>query len=211
MSLERMEHGDVVFVEPRNDLRVIVSVPGRYSLADQRNARGERRVFACRAVYLSAHEIGIAGPVSGKVGERVIANIDHLGKVEGPIARQLTRGFMMKIAANAERREALAAKIEWLEDYKNHDASNRRADERIVPENLYSKLVFADGSIETCLILNLSVSGAAISAETVPEIRTVLAVGSVVGRVVRHFEGGFAVQFIERQNRGAVEAAVTGE
>jgi hypothetical protein len=211
MSLERVEFGDVVFAAPRNDVRVIVSVPGRYSLADQRNARGERRIFACRAVYLSAREIGIAGPVNGNLGERVIANIDHLGKVEGRIARLLTRGFMMNVVADADRRGALAAKIEWLENYKNHDTANRRVDERIVPENLYSKLVFADGSVETCLVLNLSTSGVAVSADTVPDIKTVLAVGSVVGRVVRHFEGGFAIQFIGRQNRDTVAAMVTGE
>jgi hypothetical protein len=45
----------------------------------------------------------------------------------------------------------------------------------------------------------------------VPDIRAVLAVGSVVGRVVRHFVGGFAVQFIERQSRDTVEALVLGE
>jgi hypothetical protein len=45
----------------------------------------------------------------------------------------------------------------------------------------------------------------------VPETGTVLAVGSVVGRVVRHFVGGFAVQFIERQSRETVEAMAMGE
>jgi hypothetical protein len=44
----------------------------------------------------------------------------------------------------------------------------------------------------------LSVAGAAIAAATAPEIGTVLNVGSVVGRVVHHFAGGFGVQFIER-------------
>jgi hypothetical protein len=212
MSLEgQLEFGDIVVVDPTDDIRVIVSVPGRYSLADQRNARGERRVFACRAVYLSPYEIGLAGPVNGKLGERVIANIDHLGKVEGPITRLLAGGFMMNIAASGEKRGVLATKIEWLENFKNHDTPNRRASERIVPANPHSKLTFADGSIETCLVLDLSVSGVAISADTMPDMRAVLAVGSVVGRVVRHFAGGFAVKFIEHQDRDSVEAMVIDE
>jgi hypothetical protein len=209
MSLDQVEFGDVVIVECQRDIRIIVNVPGRYSLADRRNARGERRVFACRAVYLSPHEIALAAPVNGKVGERVIANIDHFGKLEGPIARLLTRGFVMSIPASQEKRGEIAAKIEWLEDYKNHDTPNRRADERFAPANPYSNLVFADGRVETCLVIDLSVSGARISADTVPDIKSVLAVGSVVGRVVRHFVGGFAVQFIERQSRDTVEAMVS--
>lgn len=212
MALEdEIKSSDVVFVEPRRDVRVIVRVPGRYSLADQRDRRGERRVFACHAVYLSAHEMALAAPVSGKIGERVIAHIDHLGKLEGPITRLIKGGFMMNIAAGEAKRGGLVAKIEWLENFKNHDAPNRRDSERIIPTNRYSKVVFADGSVETCLVLDYSATGAAVSADTVPEIKTVLAIGSIVGQVVRHFGGGFAVRFIQRQSPDTVESAVISE
>jgi hypothetical protein len=43
----------------------------------------------------------------------------------------------------------------------------------------------------------MSVSGAAVSADIIPEMGMPLAVGTVVGRVVRQFAGGFAIQFIE--------------
>jgi hypothetical protein len=211
MSLNETEFGDVVFAERRRDVRIIVSIPGRYSLSDRRDARGERRVFACRAVNVSPHAIALATPVNGNVGERVFAQIDHLGKLEGPVVRPLERGFVMNIVASEEERDRLAAKIEWLESYKNHDAQDQRADGRTVPANPYSKMVLSDGSVETCLVLDLSVSGAAISADTVPEVGTVLAIGRVVGRVVRHFVGGFGVQFVERQNPHMVEAMVIRE
>ncbi|HZC54578.1 MAG TPA: hypothetical protein VE396_00840 [Xanthobacteraceae bacterium] len=51
-------------------------------------------------------------------------------------------------------------------------------------------------------------AGAAISAQTVPKIGTVLALATIVSRVVRHFDGGFAVRFIERQNLQHIEARV---
>jgi hypothetical protein len=194
----QLELDDLVFVAPKEEIRIFVSVSGRYSLADRGNARGERVEVACRAVYVSPSEIALAGPVDGKVGERVIAHIDHLGKVEGLITRLITGGFMMSVAASDEGRGEFAAKIEWLESYKNHDTPNRRAHERAAPQNLHSKLIFADGRIEKCRILDLSVSGAAIAAATAPDIGTFLGVGSVVGRVVRHFAGGFGVQFVER-------------
>jgi hypothetical protein len=208
MSLEEANFGDVVFVERRTDVRIIVNIAGRFSLADRRNQRGERRVFACRAVNLSPRAIALASPISVKTGDRVIAQIDHLGKLQGPVARPLERGFVMNIIANEEERDRLADKIEWLEKNKNHDAPDLRSEQRVVPENPYSRMILPDGSNETCLVLDLSISGAALSAATIPEIGTVLAIGSVVGRVVRHFEGGFAVQFIQRQSCENVEAIV---
>jgi hypothetical protein len=211
MSLEEIELGDLVFVERRHDIRVIVNIPGRFSLSDRRDKRGERRVFACRAVNVSAQAVALTSPVSGKVGERVIAHIDHLGKLEGVLVRQLDRGFVMSISASDEERDKLAGKIEWLEKHKNHEATDKRGDERVAPASPYSQMILPDGSRETCLVLDLSVSGAAISADTVPDMGTVVAIGVLVGRVVRHFDGGFAVQFVERQSRHTVEALVIRE
>lgn len=208
MLLNETGFRDLAFGERGLDVRIIVSIPGRYSLSDRRDARGERRVFACRAINVSPRAIALAGPVTGKLGERVLAHIDHLGKLEGLIIRILERGFVISVSASEDERERLAAKIKWLENYKNHDANDQRTDERTVPANPYSTMILADGSMESCVVLDLSGSGVAISADTVPEVGTVLAIGSVVGRVARHFLGGFGVEFIERQNRDIVESMV---
>jgi hypothetical protein len=200
-----VDDDDVVWVDRRDDVRVIVSIPGLFSLADRRDARGERRVFSCRAVNLSSRAVALACAVNGKLGDRVIAHIEHLGKLDGSIIRVLERGFVMSITATAEEQEKLAAKIEWLEKFKDHDESDQRADRRFAPANPYSQIMLPDGSIQTCLVIDLSISGAALSAEAVPDIGTVLAVGTIVGRVVRHLEGGFAVQFIERQSADEIE------
>jgi hypothetical protein len=196
---------DVVWVDRRQDARIVVSIPGQFSLADRRDMRGERRVFSCRAINVSSHAIALASAVSGKVGDRVIAEIEHLGKLKGSIMRVLERGFIMNIIATAEEREKLATKIEWLGKFKDHDEGDRRAQRRFAPANPYSQIMLPDGSTQTCLVVDLSVTGAALSAEAVPDIGTVLAVGKVVGRVVRHFEGGFAVEFTERQSPDEIE------
>ena len=107
----------------------------------------------------------------------------------------------MKIEQTAEESEALAVKINYFEDIKNHDSPERRRAKRIVPRNRNSKLIWPDGKIEPCLIVDLSTSGAAISADTIPEIGTVLALGRLVGRVVRLFEGGFAIRFTDEVRR----------
>jgi hypothetical protein len=61
-------------------------------------------------------------------------------------------------------------------------------------------LILADGSVHGCFIIDISSSGAAISAEIQPPMGTPLAIGSCVGRVIRNFETGFAVRFLDRQN-----------
>jgi hypothetical protein len=45
----------------------------------------------------------------------------------------------------------------------------------------------------------------AAHSDATPELGTVLAVGKVVGRVVRHFPGGFAVKFVSLQDPRIVE------
>src|SRR2546426_3704967 len=85
MLPEQLERGDLALIEGRRDIRIIINLPGRYSLADRRDARGERRQFACRTVNISKDAMVLAAPVNGKLGERVIADIDELGRLQGNV------------------------------------------------------------------------------------------------------------------------------
>jgi hypothetical protein len=207
MLPEQPERGNLSLIERGRGVPIICLL-GRYSLADRRDARGERRQFACRTVNISKHAMALAAPVNGKSGERVIAHIDGLGRLQGNVDRLLERGFVMTIVANDEERAALGDKIEWLDKHKNLEAPDGRIHKRFMPENPYSTLLLQDGTIMTCLVIDVSVSGAAISADTVPEIGTVLAVGKAIGRVVRCFAGGFAVKFVDLYRLDSVEALV---
>jgi hypothetical protein len=57
-------------------------------------------------------------------------------------------------------------------------------------------------------VIDMSVTGAAVSSEFQPALGTPLAVGRTVGRVVRHFAEGFAVQFVEQQDIEQLERMV---
>src|SRR5260370_42580063 len=187
MLADQAQPGDLQIVERRRESCIFVSVPGRYALAEHRNARGERREFACRAVNISESEIALAAPVSGRLGERVIAHVDCLGRIEGAIIRNLSRGFVMSIAASEEERFRLIDKIEWIEKHKNHDVPDRRARGRFVPTAPYSRLLLADGMVMTCLVIDLSETGAAVSADLDPQLWTGLSGRTIVGPPGRHF------------------------
>lgn len=147
----------------------------------------------------------LIGPVTGPIGERVIAQFDEFGNLEGQIIRLADDGFVMSLILTQEQRDRLAAKILWLEKRKHSNLPDGRIHKRIIPKRAHSTVMLADGSMHGCFVIDMSVSGAAVSAEIYPKLGDVLAVGRIIGRVVRMFREGFAVRFIELQDPAALE------
>jgi hypothetical protein len=194
--------------ERPRDVRIIVHISASFSVAKRRAAGGARPEFACRAVNLCAHEVALTSPVGVKPGDEIVAHIDHIGRLEGTVLRLLSQGFVLGINADDSAREKLRCRIEWLEKHKNFDALDGRSKPRFIPRNPRAKIIFADGTVEKCLILDLSASGASISAGKTPKVDSVLAIETNVSRVVRCFEGGFAVKFVEMLNDDEVRTRV---
>jgi hypothetical protein len=180
---------------------VDLCLPGRYSLANRRDMKGNRREFACRTTRVSPFQMKVDVPVIGSKGERVISYFGEFGKLDGFITDIFDGGFLFELAVTRARREMLANKMTWL-DKRQKDPAMRdaRTQDRIVPESPHSTLIFADGSALGCFVIDMSASGAAVSADVQPEVGTPLAVGASVGRVVRHFREGFAVRFAQQQD-----------
>jgi len=201
-----MPDNDLAMIGRPREAAVTVSLQGEYWLWNSRDMAGELKRFACRAISISPHAVALVAPVRGSTGEWVSADIEHFGRLDGGIGRPLDhRGFIMNIVATADERRKLAAKVEWYGKYKNSGAVDRRTHPRSAVEYPFSTLLFADGAIMSCLVTDFSASGVAVSADSAPEIGTVLAVGKVVGRVNRLFPGGFAVNFIDVQEPQSVE------
>jgi hypothetical protein len=197
---------EVPAYERRDDVRVIVNLPGRYMLASRRNLKGERCEFACRIVNISLAGMALSAPVPGPIGERVIVYSEHFGRLHGAITRLMTTGFVMSIAANPLTREKLGAKLDWLEKQKESpELTDSRRHARVMPKNPMATLLLADGSTVSCLVIDFSDSGVAVSADLYPALGTPLAVGKMVGRVVRRFAEGFAVEFTEKTSLAEVE------
>jgi hypothetical protein len=188
---------------------VNIAVGGRYSLANWFDHEGNKRDFACRTTRVSPFEMLISVPVVGRVGDHVVSYFSDFGRMDGWITDTVAGGFLLELAIEKARREKFANKLAWLER-REKDASVREArnQKRIVPVNPHSSLVFADGSSQDCFVIDVSSSGAAVSAPVLPRIGTPLAVGTCVGRVVRHFREGFGVKFVELQNAARLEQLV---
>jgi len=182
-----------------------VRLGGRYSLANRRDMQGNRREFACRTSRVSPFQMMISVPVVGAVGERVISYFGEFGKLDGWVSQHVQGGFLIDLAVPREKRAQLAGKLSWLEKQQKETVIDARAQERIIPENPHSTLIFADGSTLGCFVIDMSATGAAISAELQPAIGAPLALGRSVGRVIRHFAEGFAVKFERPVDRDHLE------
>ena len=175
-------------LDRREYRRHVISLPGRYMLADQRE-------FPCRTVALSPEFASLAVPVRGEIGERIIAYIERFGRIEGEITRLTDSGFAMSIAAAPELRDKLAATLAWLCDRGEARISEERRYHRVVPKNPFTSLTLADGTFIPCRLLNVSLSGAAVATDAEPAVGTPVRLGAIEATVVRHFEGGLGVDF----------------
>jgi PilZ domain len=188
---------------------VNITLSGHYTLAKWFDAQGKPRTFACRTSRVSPFRMMVAVPVVGKLGDRITPYFGDFGKLEGVISDTVPGGFLLELDMNTSVRKKFASKLTWLEKkLKNPSIPDGRKQARIIPANPRSSLTFADGSTSSCFVIDMSVSGAAVSAEVQPEIGMPLAVGACIGRVVRRLPDGFAVKFVETQNRDDLERRV---
>jgi hypothetical protein len=193
MSMPQVKRKYLPLAEERRRFqRVKINLLGRYMLAD-------RSEFPCQVINMSPGGMALIAPVTGKPGERVISYIDHLGRIEGKIARTFENGFAMTIAASARKRDKLAAQLTWL------------ANRHIL--NPLARLILPNGNNVSCRIIDLSQSGAAIAVapELRPDVGAVVTVGKTQGRVVRHIDDGFAIEFTRLQHPDFLEESVTGQ
>ena len=172
--------------------RVKISVLGRYMLAN-------RSEFPCQVLEMSPGDAVVIAPVAGNPGEKVIAYLDHLGRVEGSILESIDGGFTMDVAASPRKRDKMAAQLTWLANKDILNLPEDRRHERVVPDNRHSTVVLDDGRRYNCKIIDISLSGAAIELAVRPAMGTPVTLGRMRARVVRHFQDGVTVEFASSQ------------
>jgi hypothetical protein len=205
----RFPRGAVSVEQFLNQRAVNVAVDGRYTLPNWYDPQGKPRSFACRTSRVSPFRMMVAVPVVGKIGDRLSTYFGDFGRLDGHISDTVSGGFLLDLAISYAEREKLAGKLTWLEK-KQQDPQVRdlREQARIIPAAPHSILTFADGTVNNCFVIDMSVSGVAVSADVQPEIGMPLAVGACVGRVVRRLDLGFAVKFVEQQKPEYLERLV---
>ena len=192
-----------VLEEDRQFQRVAVTLFGRYMLED-------RREYPCQIQNMSPGSASLVTSHVGEVGERVIAYIDHIGRLDGKIIRNVDNGFAMSFRATEKKRDKMAAKLTWLANRHELNLAEDRRHERVVPTVKSSKIKLEDGRGYEVRIVDLSLSGAALQIDVRPAIGTLLWLGTMRGRVVRHFDDGIAIEFAVLQSIDSLDLYLAG-
>lgn len=183
--------------EQRSFQRVLVNLQGRLMLANYEE-------YECSVIDMSPGDVSISCSGRPAPGERVIAYIDHLGRLEGTVTALNERGFAMTIVATDRKREKLAAQLTWIANKHELGLPEDRRHDRLTPRNTLCDLTLDDGRRFSCRIMDLSLSGAAVDIEMRPPIGTPVRLGNMRGTIVRHFMEGVAIEFHSVQSREAL-------
>ena len=174
--------------ERRRHQRVKVRLTGQFM-------RQDRCEFPCATIDMSPGGIAFEAEASGEIGEQIIAYLNQIGRVEGTVARHFYGGFAIQMKLPPLKREKLADQLTWLANRQVLGMPEDRRHERIEPRNRNTILTLPGGRQQLVRIIDVSRSGAALAVDATPAIGTPLTVGSRPAQVVRHFNGGFAVEF----------------
>jgi hypothetical protein len=198
-------------IDRRMEQRFIGAINGCYTLADRRLDRGTGvEVFACRTQSISPFAAALTAPVIGGVGQGLTARLDGLGIMRGWIERHIEDGFVFTLVASDDQRTKLAKRLASLRRRSVVDVQDKRGFERYKPIDPRSVITLADGTVMRCFVIDLSRSGAALSADFAPEIGSHLVVGKLACMVVRPLDVGFVVKFDALADASELELLVTG-
>ena len=165
----------------------------------------DRREYPCQTQNVSPGSLAVLTPVVGRMGERVVAYVDHIGRIEGKIVRTFNGGFAMSINATSRKKDKLAAKLTWLANRHELNLPEDRRHDRVTPKTPTTVVTLPDGREYTARIVDVSLSGLALHVEVKPPIGSPMLAGKIRARVVRHFEEGIAVEFVAQQTVASLE------
>jgi hypothetical protein len=183
--------------EQRSFQRVSVNLPGRLMVSSHDE-------YDCTVLEMSPGDANFLCAARPRPGERIIAYVDHLGRIEGSVSDVTGNGFVILLNATDRKREKLAAQLTWIANKHELGLPEDRRHSRLAPRNTQTDLLLDDGRRYPCRIIDLSLSGAAVDIEVRPALGTAVQLGNMKGRVVRHFQEGVAIEFSAVQSKEAL-------
>ncbi len=190
--------------ERRRYQRVRLNLLGRCMFPDQREC-------PCQLTEISPGDAVFISPFCGGMDERVIAYIDEIGRLEGVIVENVESGFRMSIVASQRKRDKLADVLTWLANRHVLSLAEDRRHLRRMPRRTDATLVFPDGTSHRCRVMDMSLSGAALATALRPPIGSPVRLGKLGARVVRHFDDGIGIEFMQLMSDAAIKQTIESE
>lgn len=174
--------------ERRQHLRVEVDLSGKFFVP------AEQREEPCRIVDLSPTGAKMASDYVPRTGSHLILYIDEFGRFECDVVRSEWGHFGVLFRCSSLKQARLAEQLDVIARQGKAQPSSLRRHERRTAGEL-SHFTRSTGETVPCEVLDLSLSGLSLKAAVKPVVGEVITIGHVSGRVVRHHESGFALEF----------------
>jgi hypothetical protein len=191
-AARRLTAAQVGLRERRRFRRMPIQVSGR--LLDTFG-----REHDCRTEDISPGDVRIAATTLPPIGERVVIYLEGIGRVSGKVARTCGEGEVAVIFDfTAHKREKLAEQLTLI---INRDLGIEGPERPTIQDGAQLvKLEFETGEAYEGEVVDFSLAGISIKSKRPPPLIGVwVRVGTVYGRVARLIEGGFAIDFDQRQ------------
>lgn len=140
---------------------------------------------------VSVGGMNIASTVKPAEGSIIIAYVEELGRLEGIVARVDDQGIALRLTLSALRRDKLEERLGT-----GKKASDGRRFQRDATAGA-TRILRADGRELAARVIDLSLGGVSLESAEWPPLGEQVMVGKMRGRVVRHHETGFAIEFSE--------------
>lgn len=138
------------------------------------------------------------------VGEFLTCSIRYAGSLESEVVRAGKHRFAVRVLRAEYPLKLFAQNLVDLAREQNARPLAERAAPRMVPRDQDVIVTTALGAILPGRLINISVSGAAVSLDEPLEIGTLVMIGSTPARVARTFDNGIGAAFLSPLSDGQV-------
>jgi hypothetical protein len=176
-------------LERRRHQRVKLRLAGRFM-------RSDRKEFDCESIDASPGGIAFSSEADVQTGERIVAYLNQIGRLEGRVARCFPGGFAIQMNLPPVKRDKFADQLTWLANRQELGLPEDRRHLRVAPRDRYTAVKLPNGREFSASLIDISMSGAALSLDFQPQIGSRVVVGSTPAQVVRHIDCGIAVEFL---------------
>ena len=175
---------------------------GRFMLPDMSE-------HPCQIASLSLSKVKMLTNLEVPIGVQIVAYIEEFGRIEGQIIQHIPGGFELGFELNEKRRERFKSRLKWLRDKASGNVEEARRHPRYEPSDAKSHITLPDGRTYPCQVIDISLSGAALTTEVLPALGTTIMLGKMKGRVVRYLPNGLAIEFSKQLDHTTLQSHIS--
>jgi hypothetical protein len=156
----------------------------------------------CKVLNLSAGGAAVQCDQSFPANIMLVLYVENFGRFEGRTIVHADGQLALNFSIGENKRGRLSEMLKTFTLNGVSGVTELRRHAR-VPALVAGQIVRASGQIISCDVLDISLEGVSVRTKVRPPVGEIVNLGRTRGRVVRHHEDGFAVQYVREAEKAA--------